>query len=601
MKRTFSLFLSLIMLLTLLPACASQTDAGQEPEPKPEQTSDNTIAFPAPPPALDVAKAISAAAPDEPEGGPEVLTDQLADYAEAAYGLDAGMWDDCAVLRAAGVRAYEIAVIYLATQDDAERVEKVMEDYLSARGAAFGGYAPEQANLVRNGKVSLEGGRFVGLFICEEPQAAAELFASIIASGALPEGEEVPVQEPEQQLTDMERLQSVLQDACSDEIDALNKDALRVSLASPRFLDNFAEMVEETYGLTADQWEDGFILMSIYPEDFFELAVFRMKDQDAVQAGMENLSAYRDGLKDRCSEWEDGVRVVSEENSDAYLRVTGAHICAGGQYLAFFLCENAEEVSEVFRQTVPGLSPGEPYQSITPVEQPDPVKITDGVYFVEVPWPDAEGTPDPDHPGRILFEMPENPFMTLYDTTAIVDAWRNGDLSKLSSYDKDIYVEAKKVLDEIIRDGMSDFEKEVEIYDWVLQNIEYDYSRMDVLEETARDAYTPYGGLVYNEGVCLGYASTFQLLMDLAGVECMTVIGAGQNSREEHAWNLVKLNGEWYGADTTWDYSFYSAGMMDGRQWRFFNVTSDYLARTGHQWDYDSVPEAVKEDHGFPG
>lgn len=538
-------------------------------------------------------------ASDLPEDGPEVLSDQLADYAGAAYGLSASDWDDCAILRAAGVRAYEIAVIYLPTYEDAERVQKVMEDYLTAREGAFGGYAPEQADLVKNGKVALEGGYFVGLFICEEPQAAAELFASIIESGMLPESAELPVPETEQQLSDMESLQNALQSACSDEIDALNEEQIRVSLASPHFLDNFAEIVEETYGFTADQWEDGSILMSIYPEDLFELAVFRMADQDAAQAGMEKLSAYRESLKDRYSKWEENARIVTEENMEAYSRVSGAYICTSGQYLAFLLCENAEEVSEAFQRTVPLLSPGEPVPSTAPVDQPEPVEITDGVYYVEVPWPEAQGEPDPDHPGRILFTMPEDPQMVLYDTSAIVEAWRKDDPSGLSSYDRDIYDEAKKVLDETIQDGMTDFQKEVEIYDWVLQNIEYDYSHMDVLEETRNDAYTPYGGLVYNGAVCLGYASTFQLLMELAGVECMTVIGAGQNSQEAHAWNLVKLNGEWYGVDATWDYSFYSAGMMNGREWRFFNVTSDYLARTNHQWDYDSIPEAAREDHGF--
>ncbi len=38
--------------------------------------------------------------------------------------------------------------------------------------------------------------------------------------------------------------------------------------------------------------------------------------------------------------------------------------------------------------------------------------------------------------------------------------------------------------------------------------------------------------------------------------------------------------------------------MTNGREWRFFNTTSDYMARTGHMWDYDSVPEATAEDHG---
>lgn len=146
---------------------------------------------------------------------------------------------------------------------------------------------------------------------------------------------------------------------------------------------------------------------------------------------------------------------------------------------------------------------------------------------------------------------------------------------------------------------MSDFEKEVEIYDWVLRNVTYDESHMDVLAETVCDAYTPYGGLVNRSGVCLGYASAFQLLMELASVECITVVGVGL-STEDHAWNMVQLNGEWYCVDAAWDWSYYFSGMMNGREWRYFNTTSDYLVRTNHQWDCGSVPEAVAEDHGAP-
>ena len=92
--------------------------------------------------------------------------------------------------------------------------------------------------------------------------------------------------------------------------------------------------------------------------------------------------------------------------------------------------------------------------------------------------------------------------------------------------------------------------------------------------------------------MCLGFASTFQLLMDMAGVECLTVVGAAFDSREDHAWNMVRLDGEWYCVDATWD-----TGVPEG-YWSYFNVTSDYMAATDHQWDYASVPEATANDGG---
>ena len=93
----------------------------------------------------------------------------------------------------------------------------------------------------------------------------------------------------------------------------------------------------------------------------------------------------------------------------------------------------------------------------------------------------------------------------------------------------------------------------------------------------------------------MGYATTFQLLMDMAGIECITVTGAAFGNRENHAWNMVKLNGEWYCVDPTWDIAPVFIHM---NQYNYFNVTSQYMADTDHQWDYDSVPEATAEDYG---
>jgi transglutaminase/protease-like cytokinesis protein 3 len=105
------------------------------------------------------------------------------------------------------------------------------------------------------------------------------------------------------------------------------------------------------------------------------------------------------------------------------------------------------------------------------------------------------------------------------------------------------------------------------------------------------DNTDPYGMLVGGYGICLGYATTFQLLMDLAGVECITVVGAAADSTEDHAWNMVRLEGEWYCVDPTWDDNSHDTSVKSRH--RYFNVTSDHMAQTNHQWDYENTPEAI--------
>ena len=179
MKKSISLLVAFLLLLALLPAC------GDKPEPEPEEDPPSVCVSPVPPPALECLLAISAAAPDEPEGGPEVLTDQLADYMELAYGLTADDWTDCAVLRAGGMRAYEMAMVYCEDEETAEKVEAALTDYLTAREGAFTGYAPEEAALVANSKVC-RWWIYAGLVICEDSETAAEQFQQAVKNSALP-------------------------------------------------------------------------------------------------------------------------------------------------------------------------------------------------------------------------------------------------------------------------------------------------------------------------------------------------------------------------------------------------------------------------------
>ena len=81
--------------------------------------------------------------------------------------------------------------------------------------------------------------------------------------------------------------------------------------------------------------------------------------------------------------------------------------------------------------------------------------------------------------------------------------------------------------------------------------------------------------------------------MDVLDIECITVVGAGFSSREDHAWNMVKIDGEWYCIDATWD-----VGSVP-RHFQYFNVSSEYMALSDHQWDYEAYPIALPEEIGI--
>ena len=66
-----------------------------------------------------------------------------------------------------------------------------------------------------------------------------------------------------------------------------------------------------------------------------------------------------------------------------------------------------------------------------------------------------------------------------------------------------------------------------------------------------------YGALVEHVAVCEGYAEAFQYLLYLAGIPAFTAIGTSLNKStgayEGHEWTYVRLGGNWYHADVTWD------------------------------------------------
>ena len=199
----------------------------------------------------------------------------------------------------------------------------------------------------------------------------------------------------------------------------------------------------------------------------------------------------------------------------------------------------------------------------------------------------------------IPFDPPGEYDMSIYDTAPILAAWESGEEDGLSEKDAAILSACRAIFAEHVTEDMTDFEKELALHDALVDLGEYDQAVYDRDTPQGRpDNTNPYGMLVEGYGICLGYATSFQLLMDLAGVECITVVGAAFNSSSDHAWNLVELEGEWYAVDPTWDDPIGAEElpptMANQVRYEYFNVTSDYLRETDHQWDYQSVP-------GFPG
>ena len=170
-------------------------------------------------------------------------------------------------------------------------------------------------------------------------------------------------------------------------------------------------------------------------------------------------------------------------------------------------------------------------------------------------------------------------------TTQISDAYLNNDPSGLSDEDKETYDMAKAVLDEIITDGMSAYEKELAIYDWMVDNIGQGSGHIISMPGQNSESFTPRDVLLNHNAVCVGYATTFRLLANMEGMEVHIV------HNDYHSWDMVKLDdGEWYQLDIYSD--------VNGSKYRNFNMT-DEQARNGHDWDDSALPEAKGTKYSY--
>ncbi len=102
----------------------------------------------------------------------------------------------------------------------------------------------------------------------------------------------------------------------------------------------------------------------------------------------------------------------------------------------------------------------------------------------------------------------------------------------------------------IMTPGLSELEKAVRITDYIVTGMEYAYEDDGVTPVSAIWAHNIVGFAQYGYGVCETYAKTFMYLCSLNGIEC--IMGTGLADGESHAWNYVRIDGVWYGADITW-------------------------------------------------
>ena len=184
---------------------------------------------------------------------------------------------------------------------------------------------------------------------------------------------------------------------------------------------------------------------------------------------------------------------------------------------------------------------------------------------------------------------------------------------------KEVLATVRNTLNEIITKDMSDYEKVRAVYDFVIDSYRYENFAKDHNDtENIIKERNMLLGLKGHGVVCEAYAMLFSTMVTELGYDNIIVSGIVDGTG--HAWNLIKINNQWYHVDPTWGDVDIRGIVQDFREsnpdtdenliWEvaqqfadetrdFYFLTSDSVMRDErHSWDnsYPSAPEIYNID-----
>lgn len=161
--------------------------------------------------------------------------------------------------------------------------------------------------------------------------------------------------------------------------------------------------------------------------------------------------------------------------------------------------------------------------------------------------------------------------------------------SKIKDHQKAL----KSRVEKLVRPAqkLKEIEKLQYAHDFICQNVRYDKLKKPYSHEII-------GPLGHGVGVCEGIAKTVKILLDALGIWCIIAISEANPEKEikyRHAWNVVRINGQYYHLDATFDNTLGSAEMI---RYDYYNLCDKQFFRD-HEPVIWKVPACTDGDHFY--
>lgn len=189
--------------------------------------------------------------------------------------------------------------------------------------------------------------------------------------------------------------------------------------------------------------------------------------------------------------------------------------------------------------------------------------ITDAKRYFSIDYKDFEKDYNQlfSQENRALFNSINN-FVHPYNTFEAINVLLKGYVLEINIEYKNLYPterkkainnEVDKIINNLIKEKMTDKEKIKTIHDYIINNTTYDKDfciKEDPNECETTSPYqsdTAYGVLFEHYGICSGYTDLMAIFLDNLNITNYRI------TNDSHTWNAVKIDDSWYHLDATWD------------------------------------------------